>query len=270
MKIGWMRGIGLLGCALIAGLANGYAEEAAPDTLSQAKERLAPITKRYAEAKSWTATVTVRSQIASEGQEQNSSVTYKLSVRKPDRFLVRHAAGMRGPEFLLDGSRAVVYAPQANRFSERLGPTPLATMMTNQSEPVFLIFIQAIPVVYTLLAEDPKTHMLEGVTAGRVETDKDGRVRIAFEQNDHDWIVEATTGDRPAIEKILVDMTKTVRTAQPQSTATWKIALEFTDWVFDGALPDSVFSMEIPPSTIRIPYTELVPAPQDQPGPVAP
>jgi len=78
------------------------------------------------------------------------------------------------------------------------------------------------------------------------------------------------TGDRPAIEKILVDMTKTVRTAQPQSTATWKIALEFTDWVFDGALPDSVFSMEIPPSTIRIPYTELVPAPQDQPGPVAP
>lgn len=267
MKIEWMRGAGLLAGVLIAGLATGYAEEAAPDTLAQAKERLTAITKRYADAKSWTCTVTVKAQIASEGQEQNSSVKYKLSVRKPDRFLVRHAGGMPGPEFLLDGSRAVVYAPQANRFSERLGPTPLATMMTNQQEPMFLIFIQAIPVAYTLLAEDPKSHMLEGVAAGRVVEEKDGRVRIAFEQNDHDWTVEATAGDRPAIEKILVDMTKTVRMAQPQSTATWKINLEFTDWVFDGELPDSVFTLAIPPSTIRIPYSELVPAPQAQPAP---
>lgn len=270
MKNKWIQKLGLLGCVWAAGLLGGYAEETAPDTLAQAKERLAPITKRYAAAKSWTVTVTVRAQIASEGQEQNSFVQYKLSVRKPDRLLVRHAAGMRGPEFLLDGSRAVVYAPQANRFSERLGPTPLATMMTNQSEPVFLIFIQALPVVYTLLAEDPKAHMLEGVTAGRVLEDQDGRVRLAFEQNDHDWVVEAAGGANPFIEKILVDMTKTVRMAQPQSNATWKIALEFTDWVFDADLPDSVFTMEIPPSTIRIPYTELVPAPQVQPAPAAP
>lgn len=267
MKMGTLRGIGWLGCLLFAGLATGYAEDPASGTLAQAKERLAPLAKRFADAKSWTVTIAVRGQIASEGQEQNSFVQYKFSVRKPDRLLVRHAAGMRGPEFLLDGSRAVVFAPQANRFSERLGPTPLATMMTNQSEPMFLIFIQAIPVVYTLLAEDPKAHMLEGVASGRVESEKDGRVRIAFEQNDHDWVVEATTGDRPILEKIQIDMTKTVRLAQPQSPATWKINLEFTDWVFDAELADSVFTLEIPPSTIRIPYSELVPAPQAQPVP---
>jgi hypothetical protein len=151
-----------------------------------------------------------------------------------------------------------------------MGATPLNTLMTSQTEPAFLIFIQALPVVYTLLADEPKAHMLDGVEAGRIAGEKDGRILLAFEQNDHDWILEATTGDHPVIEKISVDMTKTVRIAQPGLNATWKIELEFSDWVFDAELPDSIFTMEIPPSTIRIPYSQLVPAQSDQSAPAAP
>lgn len=264
MKNPWspsIFGVGILGLILSGLTPEGLAQEA--------KDKLTGISACYSTAKTWTATVTVRSTITSAGQENRSFIKYKLSTRKPDHFLAQRADGMPGPEFLFDGSRILVYAAQVNRFSERIGPTPLASLMTNQTEPAFILFTQALPFVYALLTENPKADLLEGVTAGRIVEENNGRIRLAFEQDTHDWAIVAATGERQAIESIFVDMTKSVRLAQPESDATWKIELQFTDWVFDADLPDSLFTLEVPASTLRIPYTELIPKPQPQtPDPI--
>lgn len=241
-----------LGLALVA-MARA-AEPAAPAGVDpQALAAVRRLAEHVQSARNFRFDVSLRVVSEMEGMRQEITATYAFAAERPNRLALRHVKGMAGNTVVSDGKKLFTYVGMINRYDEKDAPRSIEEFVSGTGAMAGnMLFID------NLLRADIQAGIMEGVLkathAGRETLDGVECEHLKFVQEDFDWELWLTTGDKPMVVQVLSDMSKGIAPddmAIPGTSGLRMTVLNrFSNWVVDAALPGDTFAFR-PPAGAR-------------------
>jgi len=193
--------------------------------------------------------VTLRMTTEMEGMKQEITSTYAFAMERPNKLVLRHVRGMAGNTVVCDGKRLVIYAGVVNQYEDKAAPKGFETLF-QASGPMTgnMLFLD------NLLRDDIYAAIMEGVNeltyAGKEQVEGQECHRLKFSQNEFDWDLWVTTGDHPAVIRVLSDMSKSVAAGNEEPSAAKGMKMEvlnrFSGWQGDPELSADTFVFKPP------------------------
>ena len=190
-----------------------------------------------------------------EGMRQEITTTYALAAERPAKFAMRYLKGLPTFTVVSDGTNLYSHLPMMNRYAT--GPAPKTYEELFQAIGAMganMMFVD------NLLRDDVRGSLLEGVTkathAGTATVDGRECDHLKFEQEDFDWEMWVTTGDKPVVLKVMTDMSKAgmpqaVETMPGMQPMKMTFVNRFSDWSLDADLPGNAFEFKAPEGAVK-------------------
>lgn len=251
--------IGLAATGWLAGAAetNAVPEAAAGSPAAPAKAKMDPAATKVlhtlADAvhgmRTLKCDVTLLMTTEMEGMKQEITATYAFAMERPNRLALRHVRGMAGNTVVCDGQRLVIYAGVVNQYEDKPAPKGFESLF-QVSGPMSgnMLFLD------NLLRDDIYAAIMEGVNqvsyAGKEVVESQECHRLKFSQDEFDWDLWVTTGEHPAVVRVLSDMSKSVSAGNEEVPVAKGMKMEvlnrFIGWQGDPELPADTFVFKAP------------------------
>lgn len=190
-----------------------------------------------------------------EGMKQEITTTFAFAAERPNRLALRHKAGMAGNTIVCDGKTLTVYVDLIKRYQELEAPADCESFFTAGGAAAGnMLFLE------NLMVKDVYAALLEGVTkAAYAGTEKVGGQEchhLKFVQDQFDWELWMTTGDKPVVTKVVTDMTKEFSSlADPMpgmKAMRLTVINTFANWTLNAELPAGTFLFSPPPDARKV------------------
>lgn len=204
-------------------------------------------------AKTLSCELTLVTTTESEGVKQEVSTTYTLAAEKPNKLALRHKTGREGNTVVSDGEKMFVYIGPTRLYDQKPAPASLDDLFQSGGPMAgSMLFIDS------LLRSDVYGAIMEGVNkAEYVGTEKLGGQecqRLRFSQDQMDWDLWITTGEKPVVVRVQMDMSKgfAVMSSQMPGMKSMKMTAvnTFQNWQLGGASAGDAFVFT-PPAGAR-------------------
>jgi len=205
-------------------------------------------------AKTFRCSVSFRINSEMEGMKQEISAVYALAAERTNRLSLRYVKGMTGNTVVCNGKKLIIYAPGLNRFEERDAPKSFEQLAEGVGPMAGnMLFVD------NLLREDIYAAIMEGVMsvtyAGKELVEGMDCDHIKFVQDQFDWELWVSSGEKPVVVQVLSDMSKSFAAVTGEAASLPKgmkmtVLNQFSNWVVDGAIPVDTFDFD-PPAGAR-------------------
>lgn len=191
-----------------------------------------------------------------EGMRQEITTTYAMVAERPARFAMRHVKGLPTFTVVSDGTNLNAMLLMMNRYST--GPAP-----KNYEELFQAIGAMGANMMFVdnLMRDDVRGALMEGVNkathVGKVTLDGRECDHLRFSQDDFDWELWVTTGEKPVVLKVMTDMSResmeqSVEMMPGMKAMKMTFVNRFSDWALDADLPADAFVFRPPEGAMRM------------------
>jgi hypothetical protein len=221
----------VLGMSLLSGPA-GAQERAAPEVEPEAMQALQRMRTYLSTLTSFEAKSESSLDIVLEsGQKVQLDGTATYRVRRPDAFVVETSTPRKQRQFVYDGRKFTVYAPQLGYYAQVDAPPTIRQTLDVAADRYGL----TLPLDDLFRWSDAgadNTQIEAAFDLGEVVIDGATTTQYAFRQKDVDWQVWIEKGDRPLPRKVvIVDRTDEARPAY-SARLTWNTNPTFAPSLF--------------------------------------
>jgi hypothetical protein len=175
--------------------------------------------------------------------------TGKVTVRRPDRFLVDVSEADRKMQYIYDGKSFVLSDSEASIYVKKAVPGTIDEVI-----PILRDTYDADPPLSDLLQSDLYKSQMDGVESasylGKTRLRNMDVHHIAFASEGMDWQVWITADDKPV--PVLLQILQRDQLFWPLYQA-W-----FTNWEFGQSVPDSTFTFVPPDGSSETHFVEDV------------
>ncbi len=185
----------------------------------------------------------------SEGVKQEASTTYTLAAEKPNKLALRHKGGRVGNTVVSDGGKIFVYIGPTRLYDQKPAPSSFDDLFQSGGPMAgSMLFIDS------LLRSDVYGAIMEGVNkveyAGVEKMGGQECQRLRFSQDQMDWDLWITTGEKPVVVRVQMDMSKGFEAMSSQMPGMKPMKMTavntFQNWQLGGALPNDAFVFSPP------------------------
>lgn len=191
-----------------------------------------------------------------EGMRQEITTTYAMTAERPGRFAMRYVKGLPTFTVVSDGTHLSAVLLMMNRYST--GPAP-----GNFEELFQAISAMGANMMFVdnLMRDDVRGALMEGVNkasyVGKVTLDGLECDHLRFSQDDFDWELWVTTGEKPVVLKVTTDMSResleqSVEKMPGMKAMKMTFINRFSDWALDADLPADAFVFRPPEGAMRM------------------
>jgi len=180
------------------------------------------------------------------GEEQTITIdgTAKYRVRRPDRFLAEVSNDLFARNYIYDGTKLTVLAPEENYFAQADAAPTIREMLAASAARLGTVLPLAD--LFDLGTEDSPIHRVShGYYVGEGEIDGAKTTHWAFRSEHRDWELWITIGDKPLPVKLTV--TDTSQPEHPRYVATVR-------WTPEEKIADADFTFVPKPEHKQIEF----------------
>jgi hypothetical protein len=168
------------------------------------------------------------------------AANYALSVERPNKMALVLKQGTLGATVISDGTNTVTFIPQpptytVQKASKQIGAAEIGSQAADMGS---MAFISA------MFSDNPRGALLAGVSeakyGGRVKIGDVECERIDMKQEDLNWRLFASTGEKAFVRRIEVVI--------PQLN----MSMDFTGWKLNGVIPRERFKFVPPPEAKKV------------------
>jgi len=253
MGVGLVWGVVAAG-AIVAGAA-AVDDKPAAKIDAAAEKALRALASTLQTAKTVSCEMTLVMTTESEGMKQEVTTTYGFASEPPNKLALRHKAGMVGNTVVCDGKKMFVYVGARKLYEQKPAPASFEELFqSNGPMAGNMLFID------NLLRTDVYAAIMESVnkveSAGTEKVGGQECQHLRFSQEQFDWDLWLTPGDKPVVVRIQTDMSKgfEAMSAQMPGMKPMKMTAvnSFRNWVLGGPLPEDAFVFTPPEGARKV------------------
>ncbi|MEI6150077.1 MAG: DUF2092 domain-containing protein, partial [bacterium] len=184
-----------------------------------------------------------------EGMKQEITTTYSFAMERPNKLALRHVRGLAGNTIICDGKQLVTLASALNRYEQQDAPKDFEVLFQGAGPLAgSMLFLDS------LLRADVRAAICEGVVEASYvgKEPMEGREcdRLKFSQEEFEWELWVTTGEKPVVLCVRSDMSKSFPAAGAQVPAgkgmKMTVLNRMSGWQLNPELPEDAFVFKAP------------------------
>jgi thiol-disulfide isomerase/thioredoxin len=214
----------------------------------------------YRQAPAFTVDLKADTRLETEDMKQEFTTRATLAVKKPDKLAMTLRNSMIGSVILVsDGAAITTFMPGPNQYTVKPAPASLE-LMASEMGPASPA---SLPVIAALLERDPYAALVDRAVriryAGRETRGGVPCHRLAFTHEDYACDAWIRVGPQPLLEAIEPSLAGPDANGKPPAGLKAEATLTLSGWDLSTNLPDSRFTIELPPGARKMDV--LIPRP---------
>jgi peroxiredoxin len=244
---------------LILQPASAQAQEESPFD-SKALELLTAFSKPLAAADTYSLEFSTQVELTVQGRKETMASAYRLTVDRPDRFLLELIEGETGANISSDGSELTLHVPALKRYMQIAAPDSLDDLFDREDFLALLAAVAAegLELLPAFMHSRPKETLLKEVLKlewlGEEALGEETVRRLRFTQEHFDWDILLSKDTPPRLLYFKPDFAKVVKATKEAMPHVGEFAIEastrYSHWT--EAPTGTVFSVKLPDDAVKV------------------